>query len=308
MDRPKWSGVYAATVLPFKQDYSIDEQGYRALLRWLASVDGVSGVMCNGHAGEVTSLDREERRRVTEIAVDELDNFPVISAIQCEGTLEAIKHCKDAKEAGASAALIMPPHHWLRFGKEPGDARRHFAGIADAVDLDLIVHQYPFTTKASYSTKELLELAEIPNVMAIKYGTREMARYEMDYKLLRKHASRIAFLNCIDEYLLPGLALGGDGVLVGCASFVPDLIVALVRAMERKNLVEALEVEEKLFPAVRFVYGMGEPTGVAHQRMKEGLAILGRIPSAVVRPPLETFDQETREQLKRELAETGLLS
>ena len=64
MDRPKWSGVYAATVLPFKDDYSIDEAGFRGLLRWLASVDGISGVLVNGHAGEVTSLDREERRRV----------------------------------------------------------------------------------------------------------------------------------------------------------------------------------------------------------------------------------------------------
>lgn len=306
MDRPKWSGVYAATVLPFKDDYSIDEAGFRGLLRWLASVDGISGVLVNGHAGEVTSLDREERRRVVEIAADEMDSLPVIAAIQCEGTLEAIKQCKDAREAGACAALIMPPHHWLRFGKEPGDARRHFAGIAEAVDIDLIVHQYPFTTRASYSTQELLELAEIPSLMAVKYGTREMARYEVDYRLLKRHAPRVAFLNCIDEYLLPGLVLGADGVLVGCASFVPELIVALVRAVERKDLAGALDVEDRLFPAVRFVYGMGEPSGVAHQRMKEALVMMGRIPSPVVRPPLQTFDQKTREQLKRELAETGL--
>ncbi len=306
MGRPKWSGVYPAAVLPFKNDFSIDEEGYRHLLRWLAGVDGVSGMLANGHTGEVTSLDRTERRRVVEIAAEEMGSLPVIAAVQCEGTLEAIQQARDAREAGAKAALIMPPHHWLRFGKDPGDAQRHFEAIAEAVDIDLIVHQYPFTTKASYSTKELLGLAAIPRVVAVKYGTREMARYETDFRLLRNHAPDVAFLNCIDEYLLPGLALGGDGVIVGCACFVPELIVALVRALERKDLVEALQIEEKLFPAVRFVYGMGEPSGVAHQRMKEALVMMGRLSSPVVRPPLKTFGQEKREQLRKELIEAGI--
>ena len=154
MNRPRWSGVYPAAVLPFQDDFSIDEEGYRDLLRSLASVDGISGFLCNGHSGEVTSLDRSERRRVVEIAAGVMGDLPIIAAIQCEGTLEAIAQCRDARDAGASAALIMPPHHWLRFGKEPWDAARHFAAIADAVEIDLIVHQYPFTTKASYSTKE----------------------------------------------------------------------------------------------------------------------------------------------------------
>lgn len=306
MNRLIWSGVYPAAVLPFREDFSIDEEGYRGLLRWLVGVDGISGVLCNGHSGEVTSLDREERRRVVEIAAGEMGRLPIIAAIQCEGTLEAIAQCRDVTKAGASAALIMPPHHWLRFGKEPEDAVRHFSTIAESVEIDLIVHQYPFTTKASYSTKELLALAEIPSVKAVKYGTREMARYETDLRLLRQHAPDVAFLNCIDEYLLPGLALGGDGVIVGCACFVPELIVSLVRALERRDLVEAQQIEEKLFPAVRFIYGMGEPTGVAHQRMKEALVMMGRLSSPVVRPPLKTMSVEERSRLREELLSAGI--
>lgn len=307
MERPKWSGVYPAALLPFKDDFSIDEDGYRGLLRWLAGVDGITGVMCNGHSGEIASLDREERRRVVEIAADEVgDRIRIIAAIQAEGTLEAIALTRDAKKAGAAGALIMPPHHWLRFGKDSEDVHTHFSMIGAAVDIDLLVHQYPFTTKASYSTRELLELVKIPRVQAVKYGTREMARYEMDYRLLRREAPHVAFLNCIDEYLLPGLALGGDGVLVGCATLVPELIVSLVRALERKDLPEALRIEEDLFPVVRFVYGMGEPTGAAHQRMKEALYLMGKLPSPVVRPPLRTFDDGFRAGLRRELEATVL--
>ena len=141
---------------------------------------------------------------------------------------------------------------------------------------------------------------------AVKYGTREMARYETDLRLLKQQAPDVAFLNCIDEYLLPGLAVGGDGVIVGCACFVPELIVALARALERRDLVEALEIEEKLFPAVRFVYGMGEPSGVAHQRMKEALVMMGRLSSPVVRPPLKTLGTEQRARLREELAQAGI--
>ncbi len=302
----EWGGVYPATSLSFKPDFSIDEDDYRKFLRWLKAHAGLAGVLCNGHTGEVTSLDRDERRRVIEITASE--GWRVMTGIQCEGTLEAIQQCQDAKRAGAHAALIMPPHHWLRFGKSADDVYRHFALIADAVELDLVVHQYPSNSKASYTTPELLRLASIPRVKAMKIGTRDMARVEVDYRLIKKDFPRIAYLSCHDEYLLPSLVQGGtDGVVLGCASLVPDLIVAMVRAVARQDLPAALAVEEKLYPMVRYVYGMGEPSGAAHQRLKEALYLRGIVTSPVVRPPLETFGTAKRDQLQSELQAIGFI-
>jgi len=113
-----WSGVFAATLCPFKEDYSLDEGGLRAYARYLASVDGIKGLVCNGHTGEVMGLRPAERARVTQIFADEVgDKVNIVSGVCAEGSFEAIDHALAAKEAGADAILLMPPHHWLRFGR-----------------------------------------------------------------------------------------------------------------------------------------------------------------------------------------------
>ena len=89
----------------------------RKLASWLAGHKGVVAVMTNGHTGEVFSLTPLERAEVTRIVADELKGrLPVISSIVCEGLAEAAEHARLAKEAGAAALDVMPPHHWLRFG------------------------------------------------------------------------------------------------------------------------------------------------------------------------------------------------
>src|SRR5215470_6467325 len=68
----RFEGVMPANVLPFRADLEIDEPAYRRHLRWLADTPGVTGIVANGHAAEVASLDREERRRALASAVDEI--------------------------------------------------------------------------------------------------------------------------------------------------------------------------------------------------------------------------------------------
>ena len=77
-----WSGVFAATLCPFREDYSIDEEGLRAYSRYVAGVDGIRGLVCNGHTGEVMGLTARERVRVTEIMADEVgDQVKIVSGV-----------------------------------------------------------------------------------------------------------------------------------------------------------------------------------------------------------------------------------
>jgi 4-hydroxy-tetrahydrodipicolinate synthase len=86
----RFEGVMPANLLPFRADLSIDEPAYRAHLRWLAGVRGVSGLVVNGHAAEVSSLDREERRRALAIAVDEVrGGLPVVAGVYTDGTRQS---------------------------------------------------------------------------------------------------------------------------------------------------------------------------------------------------------------------------
>ena len=109
MSQPlRFEGVMPANLLPFRSDLSIDEPAYRGHLRWLAAVRGVTGLVVNGHAAEVSSLDREERRRALAIAVDEVRGaLPVVAGVYTDGTQEAVRLARDAKAESAAGIVLF---------------------------------------------------------------------------------------------------------------------------------------------------------------------------------------------------------
>jgi 4-hydroxy-tetrahydrodipicolinate synthase len=299
-----WSGVFAATLCPFHEDYRIDEEGLRIYVRTIAGVEGISGLVCNGHTGEVMGLRTAERALVTKIIADAVgDRVKVVSGICCEGSLEAIDHALAAKDAGADAILLMPPHHWLRFGRTSETAIGYFEDVAKGADMPIIVHQYPNWTKASYSLAEMLTIAKIPQVVAIKIGTRDMTRLEHEYRVLKKEVPDVPQLSCHDEYLLASLLAGSDGALVGFAGFVPELIVELVHAALSGDLGRARRAQELIYRLNKIVYRFDEPSSDAHQRMKAAMVLQGRFPSMVMRPPLRPLGEKEIERIRKEIAE-----
>src|SRR2546429_4963535 len=103
------AGVIPAVLLPFNEDLSIDEPSLRSHLRDVASVQGVSAITVNAHASEVASCTFDEQRRVLEIAREALGELPIVSGVYAEGSLEAARIAKMAREGGASALLVFPP-------------------------------------------------------------------------------------------------------------------------------------------------------------------------------------------------------
>jgi 4-hydroxy-tetrahydrodipicolinate synthase len=307
--RQAWSGVFPAILVPFLDDgqYSLDETGLRAYARQFTGIPGVRGLVTNGHTGEIHALFPAERRRVVEVLVDELgDELPVITGVSAEASLEAIHTAQEAQRAGAKGILLMPPHLWLRFGRESETAIRFVEDVARNIDVGVIVHQYPAWTKVSYTTDELVALSKISNVVAIKDGTREMARYERNVRALRAQAPDTAILTCHDEYLLATLIQGIDGALVGFAGFVPEVICDLVDAALNGRMDEAKEINERVYTLKQAIYRMGEPSADAHQRMKTAMYLLGRISSPVVRPPLPPLRDNVVAELRQELTRVGL--
>src|SRR6266705_1651972 len=239
-------GLIPALAVPFRPDHSIDESELTRFARWLATQPGIVGMMTNGHTGEVFSLTPRERAEVTRIAAMAVGGrCPVISSIVCEGIKDAIEQAQWAKDAGARALDIMPPHHWLRFGFRPSHVIDYFAAIGAACRLPLIVHVYPAWTKASFSSDLLAELATLPCVHAFKIGTREMNKYQRDLQMIRAAAPDKALLTCHDEYLLPSMVQGVDGALVGFASVIPGLIHDLLQAVKAGDLARVMASREE---------------------------------------------------------------
>lgn len=304
-----WGGVFPATLCPFHEDESLDEEGLFGYIRNVALVDGVKGVVCNGHTGEIMSLRSEERVRVTRIVADAVRDLPKqvkpITGVSAEGSLEAIDHALAAKDAGAEAILLMPPHHWLRFGRSSATAVGFFQDVAEGADIPIIVHQYPAWTKAGYMLAEMIEMVKLPQVVCIKMGTREMSRWLYDYEQIKAVAPHVTIISCVDEYLLPTLLEAGDGALIGFAGFVPELMVRLVHACLEGDLVGAKEAQKLVAPLARLVYSFGEPGSAAHQRMKCARWLLGQFPSPKMRRPLRDLPQAQMDRIRQELEALG---
>ncbi len=301
-----FSGVIPANILPFKSDYSIDEAEYRRHLRWLAEVPGVAGITVNGHAAEVSSLSREERQRALAVTRDEVGpDLPLIAGIYTESTFEAVDLARDAKAEGANGLLIFPPSIFM-WGVQlrPEMAYRHFATIAEAVDLPLVVFQYPTASGLGYDPSTLVTLTEIPQVVAVKEWSNDIVTFEQNLRAIRATGRRVAVLSSFTMSLFASFVLGADGVISGMGSVAADLQADLFARVRRGDLEGARRVNDRLDPLVRVFYA--PPFLDMHNRMKEALALLGRIRRAVVRPPLQPIGEPERQRIREALAQAGL--
>jgi 4-hydroxy-tetrahydrodipicolinate synthase len=309
-----WSGLYPATLCPFHDDESVDEEGLRSYISAVASVPGVDGVVCNGHTGEIMSLRPEERAQVMRVvaeAVRETNartgrSVKAITGVSAEGSHEATDHAIAAREAGADAILLMPPHHWLRFGRSSVTAVGFIDDVAQGGGVPIIVHQYPAWTKAGYTLAEMTEMVKMPEVVMVKMGTRDMARWRWDYEQLKATAPHVSIVTCHDEFLLASLLEGADGALIGFAGFVPELMVELVHAALDGDLPRARKAGDVVAPLARIVYAFGEPGCGAHQRMKAARWLLGKFPSPTFRRPLRPLSQEDLARIRQGLEAIGM--
>ena len=280
-------GVIPACILPFHADLSIDEASYRKHLRDVAAVRGISAITINAHATEVASCTFEEQERVHAITMDEIgDKVPVVHGVYAVGSLEAARIARMAQKGGASCLLVFPPNP-LGLGSQsrPEMAITHFKHIADASDLPIICFQYPLANGLGYPVETLMKLIEaVPSVRAIKDWCNNVVQHERQVRLLQSLPKPVNVLSTHSSWLFSSLVLGCNGLLSGSGSVIADLQAALFQAVRANDLARARQLNDRIFPIAQAFYA--DPFVDMHNRMKEALVILGRIPCAAVRPPL----------------------
>ena len=299
-------GVIPAVLLPFENDLSIDEASFRKHLRDVASTEGLSAITVNAHSTEVGSCTFDEQRRVLEIAQDEIGvRTPLINGIWADGSIEAARIARMATQGGASALLVFPPGPFT-LGQSPGMAVAHFKRITDATDLPLIVFQYPLATGQGYPKDTLLKMCEeVPSIRAIKDWIGNVPHHEWHVRTLQSLVRPVNVLTTHSSWLLPSLVLGCNGLLSGSGSVVADLQARLFRAVKKNDMAEAKRISDRIEPTARVFYA--DPFVDMHNRMKEALVLLGKLPRAVVRPPLVKIERSEIAQIRQALIEAGLL-
>jgi len=300
-------GVIPAVLLPFTDDLAIDENGFRKHLSDVAATDGLSAVTVNAHSTEVASCSFDEQRRVLDITQDEVgDRLPIVNGVWADGSIEAARLARMADEAGASALLVFPPAPFT-LGQSPAMAIEHFKRIAGATGLPLIAFQYPLATGQGYPRDTLLKMVEeVPTIRAIKDWAGNVPQHEMQIRELQSLKRPVNVLTTHSAWLLSSLVLGCNGILSGSGSVIPDLQSALFRAIRANDLAEARRLNDRIYPLARVFYA--DPRADMHNRMKEALVLIGRLPRAVVRPPLVKLGRAEIDRIRSALVAAGLLS
>jgi len=302
-------GVIPAVLLPFQEDFSVDEASYRKHLRDVTAVEGLSAITVNGHSSEVHACTLEEQARVIEVTMDEVgDRIPVVAGVYADGSHQAARIAKAAEAGGASCLLVFPPNSMSMGGQlRPEMALAHFKTIAEATDLPMICFQYPMGTGLGYPFETLLRLMqEVPAIRAIKDWSNDAMAHERHVKTLQSLARPVNVLTTHSSWLISSLVMGCNGLLSGAGSVIADLQVALFHAVQGNDLARAREINERIYPVAQAFYA--PPFLDMHNRMKEALVMLGRQETAVVRPPLMKLGDAELTRLREALdrAQVGI--
>jgi 4-hydroxy-tetrahydrodipicolinate synthase len=302
------TGVIPACLLPFHPDLSIDEKSFRKHLRDVTAVAGLSAIAINSHASEVASCTFDEQERVLAAAMDEVGRrIPLVHGVYADGSLEAARIARMAQRGGASSLLVFPPGP-LALGSmsKPEMVIAHFKTIADASDLPIICFQYPLASGLGYPVDTLLQLiSAVPSIRAIKDWCNSVTQHERQIRLLQSLPRPVHVLSTHSAWLYSSLVLGCNGLLSGSGSVIADLQCALFQAVKADDMKRAHQINDRIYPIAQAFYA--DPFVDMHNRMKEALVLLGRIPCAAVRPPLVKIGNAEIARIRQALGDAQVL-
>jgi 4-hydroxy-tetrahydrodipicolinate synthase len=295
MNRTKgeqFAGVTVALVTPFR-DGEVDFAALRRLVDWHVE-QGSDCLAPVGTTGESPTLDHDEHERVMAAVVEQArGRIKVMPGTGSNSTREAIRLTKFARRAGADGALLVGPY----YNKPTQEGYyRHFAAVAEACDLPLVLYNIPGRTGSNILPETIARLAEVPSVVGIKEATGSLDQ--------ASHIASLCDLTILsgdDSLTLPLLSVGGRGVVSVVANLVPRDVKALVAAYDAGRTAEALQWHRRLFTLSRDLLAVAtNPIPV-----KTALKLLGR-DSGELRLPLCPLDAAGEARIAQTLRAYGL--
>jgi 4-hydroxy-tetrahydrodipicolinate synthase len=287
-------GVFSVLPTPFLNngDLDMDSMG-RVIDLFIAG--GVNGLTALGVTGEVARLTDVERQTVLDAVMKHVNGrVAVVVGTSAEGLRTCIEYTRNAKAAGASAVMISPP----RMAKLNSEAVvRHFASVADAVDIELVVQDFPPITGFTMEPSLLARIArEIPRARTIKledpptpFKTSRILEATRDIEV------RI-FGGLGGVFLLEELMAGATGAMTGFA--YPEILVEIVKAFRAGEIDNAADAFYRSVPLMRFEF----QEGIGMAIRKEVLRRRGALSSSAIRAPGAKLDAATTAALDRVLS------
>ena len=288
-------GILPPLVTPFQGDETIDEAALRADVRYMVEAAGVHGVVVGGSTGEGHTLTIDELRRVVGAAADEAaGRVPVLGGIIVDSTRQAIERARVLADLPLAALQVTLVHYLFR----PSDEMmlRHFAAVADAVDLPVLIYN---VVPWSYFSPQLLTqiITEVDGVVGVKQSAGDL---KMLADLLLLLDGRGLVFSAVDALLYPSFTLGAHGAIAALLTAAPTLCVQLWNAVRSQDHRTALALHAKLLTLWNVLAGDNLPANV-----KTAMALQGRDGGAA-RAPMAPSSPEQTDAIRRSLIAAGL--
>lgn len=285
-------GVLSANITPFTADCeAIDEPALRALIDQNIA-DGVHGFVPAGGTGEFSVLTHKERLRLIEIVTEQVGGrVSVLAHTGATSSREAIELSRHAEKCGATALMLATPYY-EPIGFE--EAFRYYAAVAEKTSLPICAYNFPPATGLHLDVPFLLRLArEIPQVKYVKDSSANISQLNA---LISDHGSEITALNGEDVLILPAVALGAKGMVMGSANFMGPVLVRMHEAAKRGDDARVVSLWRAINPVIRALGNASYNSGV-----KAACEILG-LQAGSVRAPIRPLSPELHRTLAAALA------
>lgn len=296
MTRPlvDWQGSFAVIVTPFAQDGAIDEDGYRRVIDLIIDA-GCHGVIAAGSTGEFFLMTDDERKRVFEIAVDQVaGRIPVLAcptALRIEETVDLTRH---AATVGCTGIMALPG---LYAPLDDDEVKDYYRRLADEGGLPIMLYNSPRYVNTTLTAPLVAELMNNDAVVAIKDSSFEI--YPAS-ELIRLCGPELRVFIGLEDLLLPAVAIGAVGAVAMMPQVVGRMAVELYEAAVGGERERARDLHDKICRAYDIF-----KVGSGYVGIKEAMNLLGK-PGGCSRPPMRPYSAAQKDQLCEILSDLGL--
>ncbi|MFC7395518.1 4-hydroxy-tetrahydrodipicolinate synthase [Scopulibacillus cellulosilyticus] len=249
----EFKGAYPVIITPMNEQEEIDWEGLKRNINYFIN-EGVAGLVVNGSTGEFVSLTKEERFRVVETAVAEVNGrVPLLVGTAAETTKEAIEYTQQAESAGADGALLI--NSFYAHPKEE-EIYQHFKAVAESVSFPIMIYNNPFTSGVDISTETILRVGrDVENITHVKESSGDIRKVR---DISRQGKGDIQTFCGADDLVLESFMVGATGWISVAGNAVPKLVTELFDAVQNKEFDKAWELYDKVLPLCNFIEASGK--------------------------------------------------
>lgn len=296
-----FKGILTPVITVLDEHGKIDFQGNKIVIDRLID-NGMNGLLFLGSIGEFFALTMEEKKEFIQFVIKTVDKRVAV-LIGTGGTVqeEVIELTQFAEKEGADGVTVISPYY---FKHDDETIYRYFANVARNTSLPIMIYNFPERTAVNLEPELVLRLAkDFSNIVAIKDTVDNISHTRKLIQCIKPECPNFSILSGFDEYLLPNLLAGGDGVLCGLTNIIPEIFVDLMKGYAAKDFEKVAAAQGKISFLMK-LYDVSQPfiAGIKGAVAVRGIPIL-----PIVKEPGNKLTKEQMDVIRDHLAKIGIV-